>query len=83
MMRISGSVAFLGEHGNSWRGCFDSCAMDEAPVCQLHVLREHLRTGRPRGAAGFAADLRPRMGRALVPGKRGRKRKETVSGGEG
>jgi len=43
---------------------------------ELALLRRHMRTGRPLGDGAFLGRLESRLGRVLVPGKRGRPSKK-------
>jgi len=56
---------------NDWRS-FLQTEDDEAT---LETLRRHRRTGRPWGDLAFLQHLEQRLGRPIVPGKRGRPRK--------
>jgi putative transposase len=64
-------VAPLLELVGDWRAFLAGGLEDEA----LEALRRHTRTGRPLGSAAFLERLEARLGRALRPGKRGRKPK--------
>jgi putative transposase len=65
------TVAPLLELVPDWRGFLAGGLEEDA----LEVLRRHARTGRPLGAPAFLERLEARLGRALRPGKRGRKPK--------
>jgi len=49
----------------------------EDPVA-IEMLRQRTHTGRPMGAPAFLTHLESMLGRAVTPGKRGRKANKTV-----
>jgi putative transposase len=65
------AVAPLLELVPDWRGFLAGGLAEDA----LEAIRRHARTGRPLGSAAFLEGLEARLGRALRPGKRGRKPK--------
>ncbi len=64
-------VAPLLELVPDWRAFLAGGLEEDA----LETIRRHARTGRPLGTAAFLEGLEARLGRALRPGKRGRKPK--------
>ena len=68
---LSGSCPLVHEV-DDWRDY-----LSDEEDASVALLRERTRTGRPCGSADFVADLQKRLGRVLLPGKRGPKTKET------
>ena len=64
---VSGEGRLAAQVGD-WRHFLQD--EDDASVA---LLRQRTRTGRPCGSPDFVADLQQRLGRALLPGKRGPK----------
>ena len=62
---LSGACPLVAEVGD-WRNFLRD--EDDATVA---LLRRRTRTGRPCGSADYVGDLEQRLGRQLVPGKRG------------
>ncbi len=61
-------VAPLLERYPDWRGYLG----DDVEAAELDSLRQHGRSGRPLGSAGFVAKLEAELGRHIGSGRRGR-----------
>lgn len=69
-------IEALGRHVRDWRRML---AEGLGAADASEAMEVALRTGRPRGAAAWIDEMAARTGRALAPGKRGRKRRREIS----